>query len=218
MYRLTTELQKVTMRSDGNATRQALMAAGEYLMGEQGIDAPPLHVIATEAGQSNKYAVQYHFNDREGLVHAIMMKRNEAVVLRRAELALEAVAMGAMDNIDTLVEAMFLPVIEQVGEKSPSSYFRLLMLWLNLPWQHDLMLVREDVADDPHTKTLVTFFEKALPHLSPAKVRWRLRIQSRQVLNCLVEHDNLDRLGKTVAAERQLIFETFAMVSAAMTA
>lgn len=218
MYRLTAGLQNAHMRPDGNATRHALMVAGEYLMGEQGLDTPPLHVIAAEAGQSNKYAVQYHFGNREGLINAIMLKRNEAIVLRRAELALEAVSMGAIGDVGALVEAMFLPVIEQVGEKQPSSYVRLLMLWLTLPWCHDLMRVRLDVADDPQTGKLVSFFEKALPHLTPEQVSWRLRIQSRHVLNCLVEHDNLARQDKAVVSKTELILETFSMVTAAMMA
>lgn len=218
MYRLTAELQNAAMRGDGNVTRHALMVAGEYLMGEQGIDTPPLHIIAAEAGQSNKYAVQYHFGDREGLVHAIMLKRNEAIALRRAELGLEAASMDAIDDVEALVEAMFLPVIEQVGDREPSSYARLLMLWLTLPWCHDLMLVRDDVADDPQTAKLVALFEKALPRLAPEQVRWRLRIQARQVLNCLVEHDNLRRQGKAVVSETEMIIETFRIVSAAMVA
>src|SRR5262249_11672147 len=150
-YHLTAKLQKTPLRPDDNPTRHALMVAGEYLMGEQGLDLPPLHVIATEAGQSNKNAVQYHFGNREGLVHAIMLKRNEAIASRRAELALEAVSKGLHEDVGALVEAMFLPVIEQVGDRVPRSYIRLLVLWLNLPWQHELMTVRQNVAHDPAT-------------------------------------------------------------------
>jgi hypothetical protein len=113
---------------------------------------------------------------------------------------------------------MFLPVIEQIGDREPSSYIRLLILYLTMPWKHELMLVRQDTAEDPHSRQLAGLFAKALPHLSVEQVGWRLRIQSRQVLNCLVEHDNLSRLGKAAQSERALIIDTFAMVSAAMTA
>ncbi|MBU6268321.1 MAG: hypothetical protein KGN34_12325 [Sphingomonadales bacterium] len=218
MYQLTTDIQRTPLRPDGSATRHALMVAGEYLMGEQGLDTPPLHVIAAEAGQSNRYAVQYHFADRKGLVHGIMMKRNESIRQRRAELALEAATMGIHDDVRALVEAMFLPVIEQVGDRESSSYVRLLMQWLNLPWQHDLMQVRQDVADDMHTGNLLKLFHSALPHLTREQVGWRLRIQSRHMLTCLVEHDNLSRMGMATMTDRDMILQAFAMVSAAMLA
>ncbi|MGH6781308.1 MAG: TetR/AcrR family transcriptional regulator, partial [Sphingomonadaceae bacterium] len=53
-----------------SATRERLMAAGEALIGLHGIDGVSLEDIARGAGQANKYAVQYHFGSRDGLIQA----------------------------------------------------------------------------------------------------------------------------------------------------
>jgi AcrR family transcriptional regulator len=218
MYRLTAGLRKVGLKPDANPTRHALMLTAEYLMGEQGLDAPPLHLIVSEAGLGNKYAVQYHFADRPGLIRAIANARMDAIAQRRAELTLDATALGLLDDVGALIEAMFLPIIEQVGDREPSSFARFLLLDLTQPWSHKLMEVRANFSKEETTRQLVLFFERALPHLSPEMIGWRLRVQTRLILHCLVEYDNFKRSGQTVELELDLILHTLDMVTAAMKA
>src|SRR5215470_19335920 len=80
----------------GEATRSALVNAGELLYGTHGIDAVSLSASVREAGLGNKYAVQYHFRGRDGLLLAILHNRSGLIEQRRGELLVEAGAAGGL--------------------------------------------------------------------------------------------------------------------------
>ncbi|MET0700950.1 MAG: helix-turn-helix domain-containing protein [Mycobacterium sp.] len=67
-------------------TRANLLAAAEQLFAERGVDGVSLREIARSAGAKNVIAVQYHFADREGVLHGILDKHLPAVDARRHAL------------------------------------------------------------------------------------------------------------------------------------
>ncbi|MCB2075389.1 MAG: hypothetical protein H6917_17555 [Novosphingobium sp.] len=218
MYRLTSGLQRAQMRPDPNATRHAMMVAGERLMAEEGLDNPPLHSIAKAAGLGNKYAVQYHFTDRSGLIHAILAMRSEAIALRRGDLLVEAGTRGLIGDVGALAEAMYLPLVEQVGEDGSRTFARFLLLTMTQPWSADTMEVLEDAQEDANTVRIIELFAKALPELEPRTLKWRLRIQTRTLLNCLIEHENMMRVGRRSYSEPEMIEDALRMIGAAISA
>src|SRR6516164_5553468 len=115
----------------GEATRSALINAGELLYGTHGIDAVSLSAIVREAGLGNKYAVQYHFRGRDGLLLAILHNRSGLIEQRRGELLVEAGAAGGLEDVPTLVRALFLPVIEQTSADGRFTFARFLLQYLN---------------------------------------------------------------------------------------
>jgi AcrR family transcriptional regulator len=54
------------------STKDRLIDTGEFLIAFRGVDGVSLREIASAAGQSNNYAVQYHVKDKTGLVRAIL--------------------------------------------------------------------------------------------------------------------------------------------------
>ncbi len=56
------------------STRERLLDAAERLFAERGIEAVALREITRESGARNAIAAQYHFDDRAGLVRAIMAR------------------------------------------------------------------------------------------------------------------------------------------------
>lgn len=63
--------------------RNRLIAAGEQLFAERGIDNVSLREISRTAGARNVMALQHHFSDREGLLAAILDKHLVRVEERR---------------------------------------------------------------------------------------------------------------------------------------
>lgn len=127
---LTDHLEPVTIfaiHGDEGRTKRRLADAGERLMGSRGIDTPSLQEIAAEAGQANKFAVQYHFGGREGLIDAIFAIRMRHIVARRSALVARAAELGLGDDLASLLEAVFLPMSEQIDEAGQHSYARLLL-------------------------------------------------------------------------------------------
>jgi AcrR family transcriptional regulator len=77
-------------------TRTKLIQAGERLFAEHGIDNVSLREITRAAGARNVVALQHHFADREGLLHAIIDKHHIRVEERRHAL------LDACETNDTL--------------------------------------------------------------------------------------------------------------------
>ena len=53
------------------ATRTRLMRAMERLCAQHGVENVTVRAVVEAAGQKNESALQYHFKNREGLIHAI---------------------------------------------------------------------------------------------------------------------------------------------------
>src|SRR6478672_3993524 len=65
------------------ATRARLITAAERLFASRGIDAVSLREINRASGARNAIAVQYHFEDRAGVVRDILDKHRPDVGARR---------------------------------------------------------------------------------------------------------------------------------------
>ena len=79
----TTEKIERGLRADALATRERIVAAAERLFAERGLDGVSLVEVGRAAGQRNRSAVQYHFGDKQGLVHAILDKHTPGIEARR---------------------------------------------------------------------------------------------------------------------------------------
>jgi len=95
-------------------TRDKLVLAAERLFGERGIDNVSLREINRAAGQRNVAALHYHFGTREALLEAIFERRMAGINRRRVALLDAVEAEGRADSIRAVVEAMVLPLAEQL--------------------------------------------------------------------------------------------------------
>ncbi|MEO0438356.1 MAG: helix-turn-helix domain-containing protein [Pseudomonadota bacterium] len=73
-------------QSNEDTTRQQLMDAAEVLFVDQGIENVSLRAIGRHAGQRNQSALQYHFENRDGLLNAILRRRMAQLEQRRSLL------------------------------------------------------------------------------------------------------------------------------------
>lgn len=199
-------------------TRRALLVTAERMFGDLGIDAVSLLAIAREAGQGNKNAVQYHFGSKEGLIRAIIRARADRIEQRRAELLVEAGAAGQLSDVGTLVEAMFLPVIDQVDADGRYTFARFLLQFLNHPGFPEVIpgpmeLVRNQAVPNQ----LRALLGRALPHLTPELVEWRVLMQLRLLVSCLVEAEKANT-SLAPPTRPQLVRDTLSMVTAGLSA
>lgn len=78
-------------------TRARLINAAEELFAARGIEAVSLREINRTSGARNSIAVQYHFEDRAGVVLAVIQKHRPDIEARRHALLDEYEADGAPD-------------------------------------------------------------------------------------------------------------------------
>ncbi|MGE4323668.1 MAG: hypothetical protein AB7E60_11655 [Sphingobium sp.] len=173
------------------ATRRSLVAAGERLFGEHGLEGAALHKIAFAAGQANKYAVQYHFGGQQGLVDTIFAWRQRAMDMRRAALLDQAVVLGKSNDITALLEALYLPTAEQVDGRGRHSYARFALQYLSRP--------NYDHYSDPRTQPHTGPTGKIYGHLASvlaldyAELTARLHLTNYMMYAALLERDGRAR-------------------------
>lgn len=97
-----------------------LLATAERLIGEDGVHAVSLRQIVTSAGQTNNFAIQYHFGDKDGLIGAIFEKHLPFVENRRRRFLENVCNTGV--SIPLLLEAIFRPITEEVDENGRRTY------------------------------------------------------------------------------------------------
>ena len=93
-------------RSD---TKTRILDAAEKLFGEKGFDATSLRDITTQA-DVNLAAVNYHFQSKESLIEAVIMRG--AGPLNQKRLAMLEAA-GTEATIEQILEAFVAPILEQ---------------------------------------------------------------------------------------------------------
>src|SRR3546814_16478723 len=76
----------------------AIVAAAERLFARHGIAAVSLRQIRQEAGAANNFAVQYHFQDRNGLIKAVSERRIAELERKRSELLGQAQLEGRHED------------------------------------------------------------------------------------------------------------------------
>jgi len=116
--------QERRSNASGEATRRLLLLTAERLFAERGLDRVSLREIGAAAGQRNTRVAQYHFGSKDGLVQAIFEHRLAGLEERR-RARLDAIeAEGRTRDVPALVEALVLPLVEEV--RSGSYYVRFL--------------------------------------------------------------------------------------------
>jgi AcrR family transcriptional regulator len=197
------------------ASKRRLISAGERLLGLKGFNGVALQEIATAAGQANKYAVQYHFGDLDGLVRAIFTLRLRWIHHRRAELLNHAGELGLFGDVSALLEALFVPLSEQLDDDGQHSYAR---FWLQYTARPDY-----DPMNDTLFSTAGTPTETLFGHLADAvgvgvdEARDRFGMQFTVLLYALIDRDNRRGRGETIDLDL-VLRRVILSVQAALTA
>lgn len=112
-------------RKDTLETRRLIVDAAEALFAEHGVDNVTLLNIARAAEQKNRNAPQYHFNDKAGLINAVLDKHSDLISVRRKTM-MDTLAKNESPSLRNLVEAYVLPLAQHVDSTENSLAYLLI--------------------------------------------------------------------------------------------
>ena len=172
---------EVRVPRDPEETRARLIRAGERLFAEHGIEVVSLREITRSAGQRNATALQYHFEDRRGLIRAILAKHNLDVEAERHGMLDELEARSGV-SVREWVQALVMPAAAKLADRDGGrDYLRIMAELMNRP--------------DPR------FDRRSLEDIRSSVNRWR------KLMAPLMPELSVNRLHRRFTALRIMHFE-----------
>ncbi len=170
-----------TIVHPGRDTKNRILDAAERLMGAEGFDVP-LRAITAEAGV-NLAAVNYHFQSKDALLDAVIVRRIAPVNRRRLEMldSIEAASPDGPLPLEQVLDAFFRPVLESPAGMShirpligriysaPSEF-------LNRVYSRHLTEV---------VRRFVAALQRAQPELPADELLWRLHFSVGMMVHVL---------------------------------
>jgi AcrR family transcriptional regulator len=153
-------------------TKTRILDSAERLFAHQGIEATSLRTITAAAGV-NLAAVNYHFQSKEALLHAVIARRLDPVNQRRLAMldACEAAAGSGPLPLAQVLDALLRPVLEMIS--GPAKEFA--------PMMSRIFTESSDLTEKVFQKHLAHVsarffpaFERAIPHVPRTELFWRL--------------------------------------------
>lgn len=111
-----------TRTDRGDETRDVILTTAERLFAEHGVAAVSNRQIGEAAGQSNNFAVGYHFGTKTDLVLAVVHRHSEPTERRRIEML---AALDDSSGLHDLVTCLVQPLTDHLaGLGHPTWYAR----------------------------------------------------------------------------------------------
>ena len=156
-------------------TKGRILDAAEKLFGQNGFDATSLRDITTEA-QVNLAAVNYHFQTKESLIDAVIIRRIEPVSRRRMEML---DAAGLSPSLEQVIEAFVSPVLEADMLRAVPMIGRVFAD----PTHFAVRILGEHLA--PVRRRFDEAFSAALPDLPAEERFWRVHFMAGAMTHLL---------------------------------
>jgi AcrR family transcriptional regulator len=156
-------------------TKTRILDAAEKLFGQNGFDATSLRDITAEA-QVNLAAVNYHFQSKESLIDAVIIRRMEPVTRRRMEML---DAAGPSPSLEQVIEAFVSPVLESDMSRAMPLMGRVFAD----PAHFAVRVVGEHLA--PVRKRFNEALAAALPNLPAEERSWRVHFMAGAMTHLL---------------------------------
>lgn len=180
-----------------SATRGAIRTVAEELFAEHGIDGVTTRALAERAGV-NMAAVNYHFGNKENLIHTVFRDVARRTVERRLEnlarIEAAADAAGRPPRLDDVIEAF---VDAYVNDDSP----RMGVLLAHFVLQHRVRptewtraIVREELDD--FALEYMRVLHRAVPHLSEKQLHWRYHLMVGAVMMSVSDQMSQGRMKR----------------------
>lgn len=153
-------------------TKDRILDTAERFFGHHGFEATSLRAITAEAGV-NLAAVNYHFQSKEALLHAVIARRLDPINARRLAMldACEAAAGNAPLPLDGVVDALLRPIVEAM--RGPGQDFA--------PMMSRIFTESSELSQKVFQRHLAHVsarffpaFRRALPDLPSDELYWRL--------------------------------------------
>ncbi|MFY0524400.1 TetR/AcrR family transcriptional regulator [Archangium gephyra] len=161
----------------GSETRELIIVTAERLFAEHGVEAVSNRQVSEAAGQSNNFAVGYHFGSKDDLVLAIVRRHSEAVERRRSEMLAE---IKGSPDLREWVSCLVRPLTGHLASLgSPTWYARFIAQVMTHPAYRELV-TNEAVSTRSMQQTIEGTF-RLVPRL-PEEVRQERSAMSRLMI------------------------------------
>ena len=183
------------------STKDRILDTAERLFARHGVEATSLRAITTEA-QVNLAAVNYHFQSKEALFHAVIERRVAPMNRRRLELldACEAASGSGTLPLEQVLDAFLRPVFETLGNACEF-----------IPMMGRVFLESEDLSEKvfrqhtaPVAERFVPALQRALPDLPKVELLWRLHFTLGAVVHTMSAARALRMLSKGLCDPRDV--------------
>ena len=173
--------------SRGEATKSALMRAGEKLIAAGGIENVTIKQILHEAGQNNKTALQYHFGDMKGLIKALRAVRGGQIKAKRERHVAQLLARGAPPALRDICKLMIAPAFDLAREDAGfRKFIRAFGPEIALSQGHAGNAAVD--GDGPASQAIITLLRDELGALDDEIFRFRLDAALRFAAASFVHH------------------------------
>jgi AcrR family transcriptional regulator len=152
-------------------TKGRILDAAERLFAQKGFAETSLRDITTAAG-ANLAAVNYHYQSKEALIHAVFARRVGPVNVQRLENleALEARAAGAPIPVEDLLRAFIEPMVHLLRRPSGSSAASLMGRVFVEPGDFFAGFFKEHLAST--VGRFMALLRRSLPDTSETDLYW----------------------------------------------
>lgn len=196
-----------------------IIDAAERLFAFHGIEGVSLRTVRQAAGHRNNYAIQYHFQDKTGLLNAILNERYIFLERRMAEIMNQVSGSSERPSIRSMMEAVFLPLDELVDEEGRHIHARFLLQFMTqfTPWD-GITHPADRQLDAGSMNTLWRHLTAALDYVPEALLRARLFNLTRMFVGALIEWENSTLRGVRTLPHETLVADLLDIASAAIAA
>lgn len=151
------------------------MRAAEKLIAAGGVENVSIREIVAAAGQKNESALQYHFKNLSGLLHAIHDERSEQVRAKRTELLNAVLARTPEPSLRQLCSLMVTPTFQLArGNVDFRRYIKAFGHELALAESSPLKAVSGKGGGGESGQRMAGLLKRALPHLDAEDYRRRM--------------------------------------------
>jgi len=188
------------VRKDTLATRKRIIDTAEKLFADKGVEATSLLDITKAAEQKNRSALQYHFKNKDGMLHAVLDKHALGIAEKRTSMLDELETGGdysLYDLIGTLVQPMAAQLDNQDGGRE---FLKIHSELMNSERYRNFRQEREDLNKVQRIHNMAAPF---LDHDNPEA------LQARGILvGCLLIHGLANYLPQQKLVNRELFLHT----------
>ncbi len=194
-------------------TKERILNVAERLFADRGFPATSLRDITSEASV-NIASVNYHFGSKEALLASVLERRLRPVNVLRLELleAIEAAAGSSAPNAEDVIRAFLSPPFQKRQE-----------------WGDNFLRLLGRIHAETHEEFRATFFhqfedvfrrfgqafQRALPHLEPTDVGWRMLFLVGSMAFTMVWGESFAPIGPDSKGDPEDVLESLIQYAAA---
>jgi AcrR family transcriptional regulator len=176
------------------STKAKLMDVAEILIARHGVDGVSLRDIGLLAGQANSNVIQYHFDNKLGLVFAILEDRNSKRESMRREMFDELKKNGDLLNPRKLLEILWAPSLNFLCPDGNHIYCHFLMQCRLHP-EFSRRQKHDERDNNPIFVEIIGQLRAIYGTISEEVFRLRLAALTMMVISSVVENDKIREIN-----------------------